>query len=217
MNLRSPHRAPAQKLRERLREATNEAILAAAEKVFAEQGLRAAKMEAIAGEAGVAVGTLYNHFEDRESLLAELVAARRQQLVDRMDEALEKSERQPFAVQLRALVFGLCQHLEEHQAFLTIWMECDASRDGSSLRLALNKPNRDLRPMEEIYRRVETLVRRGLREKALRPEGAELYPAMLMGMLKGFMHRRLSLSHANVPLDVRVEQIAEFFLHGAGA
>ena len=216
MNLRSPHRAPAQKLRERLREATNEAILEAAEKVFAEQGLGSAKMEAIASEAGVAVGTLYNHFQDRESLLVELVAHRRQQMVDRMDRALETTERQPFAVQLRALLFALGTHLEEHQPFLTIWMECDASRS-QNLRQALGKPNRELRHADEIFRRVETLVRRGLREKALRTESAEIYPAMLMGMFKGFMVRRLANPDAHQPLDLRVDQMTEFFLHGAGA
>ncbi|MBS2027880.1 MAG: TetR/AcrR family transcriptional regulator [Deltaproteobacteria bacterium] len=216
MNHRSPHRAPAQKLRERFREATNEAILAAAEKVFAAQGLSAAKMEAIAGEAGVAVGTLYNHFQDRESLLVELVAHRRQQMVDRMDKALATTERQPFQEQLRALLTALCEHLEAHQAFLAIWMECEASRS-QNLRQLLGNPNRELRHADEIFRRVETLVRRGLREKALRAEGAEIYPAMLMGMFKGFMVRRLANPELHKPLDLRVDQMTQFFLHGAGA
>ena len=76
------------RLRQRLRAETRAAILAAAEEVFAARGLRGARMEAIASRAGVAVGTLYNHFQDREALLSALIQSRRQALLDRVDRAL---------------------------------------------------------------------------------------------------------------------------------
>ena len=53
------------KLRDRLKETTEQSILAAAEEVFAETGLHGARMETIAQNAGVSVGTLYNYFNDR--------------------------------------------------------------------------------------------------------------------------------------------------------
>ena len=62
------------RLRHRLREETVSAILEAAEHEFASDGLHAARMERIAARAGVAVGTLYNHFDDREALVLALVA-----------------------------------------------------------------------------------------------------------------------------------------------
>jgi AcrR family transcriptional regulator len=62
--MRSASHHPPPRLRERLREEAARAILAAAEEVFATDGLQA-RMERIAEQAGVAVGTLYNHFEDR--------------------------------------------------------------------------------------------------------------------------------------------------------
>ena len=70
---------PAPRLRARIRETTEQAILAAAEEVFADAGLHAAHMGTIAARAGVSVGTLYNHFEDREALLAGLLLARHQE------------------------------------------------------------------------------------------------------------------------------------------
>jgi AcrR family transcriptional regulator len=51
------------------------AILAAAFTIFARDGYRAAGMDAIAAEAGVAKHTIYNHYGDKESLFREAVGA----------------------------------------------------------------------------------------------------------------------------------------------
>ncbi|MGI5126929.1 TetR/AcrR family transcriptional regulator [Pseudonocardia sp. CA-107938] len=51
------------------------AILAAAFTTFARDGYRAAGMDAIAAEAGVAKHTIYNHFGDKESLFRQAIAA----------------------------------------------------------------------------------------------------------------------------------------------
>ena len=69
--------SPVRPLRERLREQTEAAILDATERVLAREGLTGASMQAIAREAGVAVGTLYNRFDDCDGLLRSLVEARR--------------------------------------------------------------------------------------------------------------------------------------------
>src|SRR5512146_1839893 len=93
----------APRLRDRLREETARAILSAAEEVFAEEGLHAARMERIAGRAGVAVGTLYNHFADRAALVAALCAAGRGVLLERIDAAVAAAAAGPRA-ELRAFV-----------------------------------------------------------------------------------------------------------------
>src|SRR5512142_1387741 len=89
------------RLRDRFREETSEAILAAAEEIFAEEGLHGARMESIAAGAGVAVGTVYNHFEDREALLQELIRSRRATLVGKLDAALAEGKDLPFREALR--------------------------------------------------------------------------------------------------------------------
>src|ERR1051326_4369570 len=88
MNGRSSNPTRVHKLRDRFRDQTEGAIMAAAEEVFARHGLHAAHMDAIARQAGVAVGTLYNYFTDREALLGALLDARRKELVGRLDEHL---------------------------------------------------------------------------------------------------------------------------------
>jgi AcrR family transcriptional regulator len=83
VNPRSSRRTAVQPLRSRLREVAAAAILEAAEDVFEDEGLHA-RMETIARRAGVAVGTLYNHFADRETLLRSLVDAHHAELLERL-------------------------------------------------------------------------------------------------------------------------------------
>jgi AcrR family transcriptional regulator len=54
-------------------EARRQAILDAALAVFAERGFEAARLEDVAARAGVAKGTLYLYFRDKEALFEELV------------------------------------------------------------------------------------------------------------------------------------------------
>src|SRR3954466_1530914 len=107
-------------LRQRIRETTTQAILAAAEEVFADKGLHAAHMGEIAALAGVAVGTLYNHFADREALLTGPMTARRAELLARVDAALDETAGRPFRESLRALLVAKLSHFQEHRKFFHI-------------------------------------------------------------------------------------------------
>src|ERR671923_1209576 len=53
--------------------ARREAILAAALDEFAARGFAATRLDDVASRAGVAKGTIYLHFRDKESLFQELV------------------------------------------------------------------------------------------------------------------------------------------------
>src|SRR5437762_301239 len=103
MNRRSVSELAPQTLRERHRSTTIETVLAAAEQVFADQGLHAAHMGDIATRAGVSVGTLYNHFKDREALLAGLLEARRAEMLSQLDEALRGAADDPAVDRLRVM------------------------------------------------------------------------------------------------------------------
>jgi AcrR family transcriptional regulator len=57
------------------RAATRDAILSAALDEFSERGFAAARLDDVARRAGVAKGTIYVHFRDKESLFEELIRA----------------------------------------------------------------------------------------------------------------------------------------------
>jgi AcrR family transcriptional regulator len=192
-------------LRERLREETSRAITEAAEEVFAQRGLREARMEEIAQRAGVSVGTLYNHFQDRNALANELIESRRKELGARLDAALAASAKFPFALQLRTFARMLFEHFEVHRRFLTIMLECDTAR--------IEQPSPG---MLEMRARGEALVNRGVRQGVLRPQGKELWPSFLMGAVKSLLIYELRYP-GKLPIDQRIEALVNFFLKGAGA
>ena len=79
-----------------------ERILDAAEKVFAERGFFAAKVADVAREAGVADGTIYLYFKNKDDLLVSLFEAR-MEIVNRTLAAAVAGAQQPRA-QLTAFV-----------------------------------------------------------------------------------------------------------------
>ncbi|WP_028938437.1 TetR/AcrR family transcriptional regulator [Pseudonocardia spinosispora] len=65
--------APSSRRVDRRTARTTAAILDAAEKLFTASSFHAASMDAIAAEAGIAVGSIYHHFGSKESLYLALV------------------------------------------------------------------------------------------------------------------------------------------------
>lgn len=53
---------------------TRDAVLAAAKHLFLRQGYHATGMREVAQEAGISLGTVYNHFTSKEEILQELLA-----------------------------------------------------------------------------------------------------------------------------------------------
>jgi AcrR family transcriptional regulator len=197
------------RLRQRLRQATAEAILTAAEQVFALDG-HGARMESIASRAGISVGTLYNHFTNREGLWNELCRSRREMLLVRLDEALERSRCMPFDASLRALLSAFVAHWNAHRGFMSVLMQFEPLGFHSS-----GPRSSDRTLLQEMCARVEEVVRRGVAEGALDPAGASVYPSLLLGTLRSVLLLRLE---ASPPPEAgpAVERVVHVFLHGAG-
>jgi AcrR family transcriptional regulator len=71
---RAPRKGAKQKWAER-RAARREAILAAALDEFADRGFEGARLDDVARRAGIAKGTIYLYFSDKEALFQELIRA----------------------------------------------------------------------------------------------------------------------------------------------
>jgi AcrR family transcriptional regulator len=208
MNSGSEPERKAQKLRDRLKEATADAILAAAERVFAEQGPHAARMEDIGAAAGVSVGTLYNYFADRGALFSALLELRRAELISRIDDAVESVRGESFERELESMLRTLFEHFDAHRAFLSIVFAGEHVPE--SAKSTVN--SRDT--MRAIYARFEAIVGRGLEAGTLSLESAQLYPALLMGMARGVMMRSLHETSLDVTA-ARAREIVNLFLDGS--
>jgi AcrR family transcriptional regulator len=180
--------------------------LEAAEEVFAAEGLDGAHMSDIAARAGVAVGTLYNHFKDRDALLVGLCQLRGEGLLAALDENL-RARKPDFRAQLSALLGEMFGYIREHQRFYTILWQGELGHQ--------SKFTPDV--MRALHERLDGLMQRGVQERALRPELGSFYASLLMGLMRGMgIYRTL----CNVSPDQQLfdpEQLAEFFMRGAGA
>jgi AcrR family transcriptional regulator len=212
MNARSKSEPDVPSLRERIRETTVQAILGAAEAVFAEEGLHAGHMGEIASRAGVSVGTLYNHFADREALLAGLLEARRAAMLTRIDATLREVNGKPFRERLRALLTALLRQAQDHQRFFQILLQSEIGRYQQTFPSACHSQSETMR---EIYARIDKLMKQGVKDKEIRAEIVDLAPMLFMGMV-----RTLSIRSAVKGIETdfvgETERLLEFFLSGAG-
>ncbi len=200
--MRSPsHHAPP-RLRDRLREEAARAILAAAEEVFASDGLQA-RMERIAEEAGVAVGTLYNHFEDRAALVRSLVRSRREDLLRRVDEAVSAARVGTVEQQLAAFFSAVEEHARAHGRLLSVMMQAGEGP-------AQARPPKTL--LDELARRAAAIVERGVASGELREDRAKVFAPALVGVARVVLVR--VLEGAGGPGET-VAAIVELFLRGA--
>src|SRR3569623_1214950 len=197
MNRRSVSELAPQTLRERHRSTSLVTVLAAAEQVFADQGLHAAHMGEIASRAGVSVGTLYNHFKDREALLAGLLEARRAEMIALLDEAMRGAASRPAVDRLRVMVETMLLHKSRHRKFLQILLQGEIGRYENTFPSACRMPGATL---HEINSRFEKEVRQAVKESALRTGIEGTAPMVLMGMVRSLAIRDAMREEQGDPL-----------------
>lgn len=97
-----------------------QALLQAAEKVFAEKGFEAATMTEIAAEAGASIGSLYQYFPTKDDLAAELHARQLDAFASMLEE-LGGSQAGQSVDEMTEHLFGrLLAFLEENPAFVIV-------------------------------------------------------------------------------------------------
>jgi AcrR family transcriptional regulator len=188
-------------LRERFRQESAQEILTAAEAVFIEQGLAGASMSQIAERAGVAVGTLYNRFKDREALLLALLAQRRAELLAELEVTASQLEPLELPERLTGVVHALLVQCEQHRPFLRLVF---ASEWGHG-------PGKELmlRALRERLEAVLAPSRSALRED---PDGS--FAVLLIALVRGMLER----DRYGLPMldpAAAASQVVEFFLEGA--
>jgi AcrR family transcriptional regulator len=93
--------------RKRQTGARRQAILEAALSIFAARGYAAARLDDVAAQAGVAKGTLYLYFRDKQALFEELVRGAVTPIMDQVRAAALTSDIEP--IHIVEMFFGLFQ------------------------------------------------------------------------------------------------------------
>jgi AcrR family transcriptional regulator len=210
MNL-APARPP--RRRDEARALFRNAILDAAEAVFAERGFHGARIQDIAERARIAVGTVYNHFADKDEVLSALLEERTEGLLAQVRAGAAGARAAPrgFRARLEASVTGMLAYVEQHRAFFAI-----ANEHGlfaGAVAPSARSSARSVERMETFRAVFRAIVEEGIASGDLEPLDADALSRFLGGTMRAFVLSSLAESGR----DVR-EQAAmtiELFLHGA--
>jgi AcrR family transcriptional regulator len=186
-------------LRSQLRESVSIAILEAAEDLIAAKGLSGAPLAQIAKKAGVAVGTLYNYFEDREALIRALFEMRRTTLRPQLRAAISEHAELPFEQRLRVFLTDVFDVFEAHRKFIKVMIETEHVK-------LTPTPN-------DLGSAIGELVKVGVKEKVIASEYADALPIVIVGSVKALVLRRIA---ENAKLEAADAQaLVAIFLDGA--
>ena len=188
-------------LRAQLRESIREAILEAAEELIATNGLTGAPLAQIARRAGVAVGTLYNYFADRDALIAALFELRRASLRPQLRAALEHAGAGTFEERLRRFLRHLFAVFEANRRFIKVAIETEHLRPSPSTTA------------QDLTAAIRELVDAGRRAGAITAERAELLPLVIGGAMRAIVHQRIAANAALSPADA--DALVTLLLRGA--
>lgn len=158
----------------RKRSRTRDHLARTAYRLFEARGYEAVTMEEIAVAADVAKGTLYNHFELKEALLAH---AFHLQLADNL-EALRKlilSEK-IFATRLKVLLQSSARWCQDHRGYLAPFIRFEVSQATA----AKGRKNSPENGMIALY---ETLIAQAQAEGDVRTDLTASHLAMLLHYL----------------------------------
>ena len=188
-----------------MRAAAADAILGAAEDVAVDRGLEGASCAAIAKRAGVAVGTLYNYFPDRDGLIAALFKTRREELIPRIAHAAQAHAHQPFEKRLRLFVRDVMAAYEERRSFIQLALDADRHMP------KVKDPRQTV--MVQLTAALEKIFADAAR-MGFFPEGHHAaYARMLIGSLKALTIWHLEQGAA---LTDDVDRLLDVYLRGLG-
>jgi AcrR family transcriptional regulator len=175
-------------------------ILEAARRVIGELGYADASMERIAQEAGVAKGTLYLYFENKDGLLDQALAYGLDQLVELMRQAVATEN--GALPQLRAVVLAGVNHARQHRAFFQALVDARHARpqpedEGARLHMDL----------------IAELVQQGTEAGALRAVDAERTARLVSHAMSGLVAESL-LRGRPFPEEEDVDAMLDVIFHG---
>lgn len=120
---------------------TRAALLEAGRQAFAEKGYADTNIADIASRAGVATGTVYVHFEGKEALVDELLAAFNAQLAAALEPLLATAPDVSLPVLVRRVAETFLDHWEAHRDFVRTYAErSSAGVPMEGLRDGVNPP-----------------------------------------------------------------------------
>ncbi|MDQ0087703.1 TetR/AcrR family fatty acid metabolism transcriptional regulator [Paenibacillus anaericanus] len=182
-----------------------ELILESALKVIAENGFHGSQISKIAKEAGIADGTVYLYFKNKEDILISLFQQRLGDLVSTFNDNVRETNSAEEA--LRKICEIHFTELEQNVnlAFVT---QIELRQSSFELRKAIGH---SVKPYIQL---IEHILEQGVQEKSFRPDlDIKLTRLLLFGGMDEVVTSWL-ISGRKYSLSAQVDKTVEFFLKG---
>lgn len=212
--------APAPSRRDEARALFRNAILDAAEGVFSERGFHVARCQDIAERARIAVGTIYNHFGQKEDVLAALIDERSAALS--LAFRPRSDDPKDFEARLVRRVERFLEYVTAHRGFFALAIEHGLLGAATATAQQITGRHK-LGQVARFKATIRSVVGEGMREGALRRVDEDLVARFFGSTLRAVIMRavdsgstgRAGAARAEPREDARM--VVSLFLHGAGA
>ncbi len=197
--------------REKVRRLQREAILEAAEEVFAAKGYHQAKMEDIAVLAEFATGSLYNYFPSKDKIFEAMFLRRINDLYDQLVAAMEAETE--FLKLLRSLSVVHVAFMDEHRAFFEIFAAL-GRKSGTAVPRHLSEQFFD--QYQRYERLVEKVLDIGIAQGRLRKLDPRTMAVVLTAVLNASIFHWIE-EHPDTSFAERYPEILDILFFGLSA
>lgn len=182
-----------------LRRSRHATILRAATELFSSQGYHATTMKKIANRAGVAEGTVFNHFSGKQDVLIAVIT----QLYDAMTEAVHKGLRNIMDTRerLRFIATNHLEHISRDNALLIMMIHIHHGVDVHQEYLLEESA------MNQLNRRYTAYFDMTVKEAIAREE---LVPDLDLAVCRDFFYGGLEYGQRTLFLRGRKESVADY-------
>lgn len=180
-------------------------IIEAAVKVIAENGYHASQVSKIAKEAGVADGTIYLYFKNKEDVLVSVFEEKMGQFIDKI--AKETSKQENADTKLKTLIEMHFSQLEENPN-LAIVTQLELRQSNYSLRLQINNV------LKAYLNIIDEVIEEGMKEKDFRPD---INPSLVRQMIFGTLDEVVTnwvMKDRKYSLVDQAEEVHRFLTNG---
>lgn len=182
-------------------------ILTAARSMLVESGFQDVTLDDIARRAGVAKGTLFLYYKNKD----ELFTAAFGDLVDQLGANLEIVEASPLSGRalLEDAVRVVLEHFDAHKDFMAQFGagRFPGCKDSSCGKL--------IGRMTANVDRVARILKRCSEDKLIAPRDLDSYAAFLFGLCRSSILFG-AMKKSSKPIAARRDQVVDMFLNGAG-
>jgi AcrR family transcriptional regulator len=181
-----------------------ESLMKIVVQVLSREGLSGVTMDTVAREAGVAKGTLYTYFRNKQDLVREAIEATILPMIEMLNEILS-SDLAPDR-KLTSMTLNHLLYYEQHRDFFGIFVH---DRQAASQRL---KRYRSCH-YQQFLDRVAKVIQDGINRQIFRDVDSHKLAAMLIEADIAVIFQRL-LSEQSAPVEQDAALITDIFLHG---